>query len=395
MKRRTSESGYAMLMVFVLASAIAIALYLEMPRVMFERQRQKEQLLIDRGEQYSLAVRRFYNKFQKWPATMDDLENTNNMRFLRRRFKDPMTGKDDWRIVHEAAGVLTDSLVHPPQQQQQQNANGSTPANATFGTLTSSNPTGSSMSNPSGTTGSEQAPPMAPGLLFRPSDRGPLGTAHGGVSPEDGGLSGFGSDYQSAGVPPSDQMGTDTSGQNPAGDQTAQNNNPGAGQNGNPGQNLNPGLALNGGSGTSPIGMPGTQPPGVPPNGFSPLGPGATGPNPAINQIQQSLFGPRPTPGTSASASTQSPLSGGGIGIAGVASSAGFEGIKTYHDQRYYKKWEFTFDMSTLQQMQQQQLAPAGTPQPGANSPFGQPQPTQQPVQQNPTPPSSTIEQTL
>ena len=38
MKRR-SESGFAMLLVFVLAAAIAISLYMEMPRVAVESQR--------------------------------------------------------------------------------------------------------------------------------------------------------------------------------------------------------------------------------------------------------------------------------------------------------------------------------------------------------------------
>ena len=40
------ESGYAMLLVFLMAAMIAIALYKEMPRVAFEAQRSKELLLI-------------------------------------------------------------------------------------------------------------------------------------------------------------------------------------------------------------------------------------------------------------------------------------------------------------------------------------------------------------
>jgi hypothetical protein len=50
MKHR-QESGFAMLFVFVMAAAIAIGLYMEMPRVAFESQRQREQMLIDRGGQ--------------------------------------------------------------------------------------------------------------------------------------------------------------------------------------------------------------------------------------------------------------------------------------------------------------------------------------------------------
>jgi hypothetical protein len=379
MKRRTPESGYAMLLVFVLAAAIAISLYMEVPRFMFERQREKEQLLIDRGEQYSLAIRRYYMKFQKWPASMDDLENTNNIRFLRRQYKDPMSGKADWRIIHEAAGVLTDSLVKTAQQQQQQantNGAGGAPANSAFGTLTSSNPVGSSMTATSGTgSDSQQPPPQAPGLLFRPSDRGPLGTAHGGVSPDQNGMAGFDSNDQNAALPPYGPQNTppsDAANQNGAPNASSgQNSNLNPGQ--NPAQNPNTGL--------------GTAPPGFGPGGPSPVPGGGPGTNPAINQIQQSLFGPRQsaTTGTAATSQDQT-LSGGGIGIAGVASKAEFEGIKRYHDQSAYNKWEFTFDMSTMQQLQQQQQqqqTPQGQTGPGTNSPF-QTQPQQQPNSSTP-----------
>ncbi len=48
-KGRESEAGFALLLVFVLAALIAISLYYELPRVMFERTRDKEQLLVDRA----------------------------------------------------------------------------------------------------------------------------------------------------------------------------------------------------------------------------------------------------------------------------------------------------------------------------------------------------------
>jgi len=392
MKRRTQESGYAMLFVFVLAAAIAITLYMEMPRVMFERQREKEQLLIDRGEQYSLAIRRYYMKFQRWPTTMDDLENTNNIRFLRRQYKDPMTGKADWRIIHEAAGVLTDSLVHPAQQRQT-NANGAngTQTNATFGTLTSSNPVGSSMTAAS-ETGSEEPPPKAPGMLFRPSDRGPLGTAHGGVSPDENGTAGFDNNDQSAALPasapenspPSDAANQNAASSGPSGQNPNSPQNPNPGQSQNPAQILNPAQNPNAGQypGQNPVPGQGSMPPGFGPGGPSPFPGGAQ--NPAVNQIQQSLFGGRQFSANPTAATSQNQtLSGGGIGIAGVASKAEFEGIKRYKDQGAYNKWEFTWDMSTMQQMQQQQMPQGQTGQ--GNSPFqGQPQ-----TQSNPTPANS------
>jgi hypothetical protein len=113
--RRARESGYAMLLVFLMAAVIAISLYNELPRVAFESQRAKEQLLIERGEQYKRAIQVFVRKMNRYPATIEELENTNGIRFLRKRYVDPMTGKDKWRLIHVNGGVLTDSIVQKPK----------------------------------------------------------------------------------------------------------------------------------------------------------------------------------------------------------------------------------------------------------------------------------------
>ena len=118
--RRQNERGFALLMVFAMAAAIAVMLYLEMPRVAFEHQRGKEALLVDRGEQYMRAIQMYHKKFNKLPQTLDDLDSTGNQRFLRRRYKDPMTGQDEWRLVHtDASGQYMDSLVHKRQDQKE------------------------------------------------------------------------------------------------------------------------------------------------------------------------------------------------------------------------------------------------------------------------------------
>ena len=109
------EGGFAMLLVFVMAAAIAITLYMEMPRVAFEAQRNKEALLIERGEQYTRAIQLYFRKFKKYPVKIEDLEETNQIRFLRKRYIDPMTGKSEWRMIHIGpGGVFTDSLTHKP-----------------------------------------------------------------------------------------------------------------------------------------------------------------------------------------------------------------------------------------------------------------------------------------
>jgi hypothetical protein len=116
-RRRNSESGFALLLVFVIAAGIAIGMLMQLPRFAFETQRSREQMLIDRGEQYKRAITLYVRKFGRYPGKMDDLENTNNLRFLRRRYVDPMTGKDDWRVIHAGpGGVLLDSQVQKNQQ---------------------------------------------------------------------------------------------------------------------------------------------------------------------------------------------------------------------------------------------------------------------------------------
>jgi type II secretory pathway pseudopilin PulG len=55
-RARRKDSGFALLLILLLAAVIAITLYMEIPRVAFETQRQKEQLLVARGEQYKRAI---------------------------------------------------------------------------------------------------------------------------------------------------------------------------------------------------------------------------------------------------------------------------------------------------------------------------------------------------
>ncbi len=112
MKRRRDESGFAMLLVFLMAASIAIMMYRELPRAAFEAQRAKEEMLQERGEQYIRAIQLYVAKWKSYPPSIDVLEKTNNVRYLRKRYKDPMTGKDEWRVIHvNSAGQLTDSII--------------------------------------------------------------------------------------------------------------------------------------------------------------------------------------------------------------------------------------------------------------------------------------------
>ena len=80
------ERGSALLIVFVFAAIVAIMLYKSIPDAFFESQRQKEQVLIDRGKEYKTAIKRFYTRNQRYPTSLEQRDNFNNVRYSRRRF---------------------------------------------------------------------------------------------------------------------------------------------------------------------------------------------------------------------------------------------------------------------------------------------------------------------
>jgi len=91
-----------------------IAMAASVPYAKVAIKRDKEEELIHRGTQYARAIGRYYKKFGRYPASLEQLENTNNMRFLRKRYKDPMTGKDDWTIIHFGEAQMRTSGLNGP-----------------------------------------------------------------------------------------------------------------------------------------------------------------------------------------------------------------------------------------------------------------------------------------
>lgn len=205
MKRHRKDSGFAMLLVLLMAAVIAITLYSEIPRVAFEAQRQKEQLLVARGEQYKRAITVFFRENKRYPAKIEDLESFNNKRYLRKRFVDPLTGKDEWRIIHIANGVLTDSKTMSQKKDDSKTASvntfvgvdatmGAAPSQGGSGATSALNrrrasdggPGGAMMVGPDGQPvqvqqgGVTMTPPGTPGGAPLPGQVGQLGNFAGG-----------------------------------------------------------------------------------------------------------------------------------------------------------------------------------------------------------------------
>jgi type II secretory pathway pseudopilin PulG len=105
---RRSERGYILLMLMLFVALLAIAAGALAPSLAFRVKRDREEEMVHRGVQYARALKLFVKKTGRYPTRIEELENTNNIRFLRKRYKDPITGKD-FKLLHVGEVQLSSS----------------------------------------------------------------------------------------------------------------------------------------------------------------------------------------------------------------------------------------------------------------------------------------------
>src|SRR4051812_5014992 len=81
-------------------AVLTISLLAASQSIATQIKRDREDEMVHRGQQYVRAIRRYYRKFGRYPAKIEDLEVSNNIRFLRRRYKDPMVPNGEWKVLH-------------------------------------------------------------------------------------------------------------------------------------------------------------------------------------------------------------------------------------------------------------------------------------------------------
>src|ERR1700719_2712498 len=96
---KPSESGYILISVMILLAVFLIAMAVAAPKVAESIQRDRELETMQRGKQYIRAIKLYYKKFHAYPPNLDALVKTNEIRFLRKKYIDPMTGKDEWKPI--------------------------------------------------------------------------------------------------------------------------------------------------------------------------------------------------------------------------------------------------------------------------------------------------------
>jgi hypothetical protein len=103
-RSRRNEHGYIMLTLVLAMALMIIFAAVIVPSITFDIKRDRELEMIHRGVQYSRAIRAYYKKFGRYPTKIEDLESSNNLRFLRKRYKDPENCKNgkcaDFKLLH-------------------------------------------------------------------------------------------------------------------------------------------------------------------------------------------------------------------------------------------------------------------------------------------------------
>src|SRR5437879_7925651 len=98
MKKRRRDAGFSLAALIFFATAASILAAAAVPAYQMQAKREREKELIFRGEEYTRAIQKYQRKFGVNPGSIDQLVQTNGLRFLRRAYKDPITGKD-FRLI--------------------------------------------------------------------------------------------------------------------------------------------------------------------------------------------------------------------------------------------------------------------------------------------------------
>jgi type II secretory pathway pseudopilin PulG len=93
------EEGYILAGVVILLAVFMIMISVAVPKIRADIRRDQELETMHRGQQYVRALQLYYRHFHHYPGSIDELEDTNGVRFLRRRYEDPLTRSDDWTPV--------------------------------------------------------------------------------------------------------------------------------------------------------------------------------------------------------------------------------------------------------------------------------------------------------
>jgi type II secretory pathway pseudopilin PulG len=97
--RRQRDGGYLLLSILLMMAFMIIAATVAAPRMVQQIKRDREEEMIHRGTEYARAIKKFYKKNGRYPTNLDDLDK-GQVKYLRKRYKDPLTKNGQWTMLH-------------------------------------------------------------------------------------------------------------------------------------------------------------------------------------------------------------------------------------------------------------------------------------------------------
>lgn len=107
-----NDRGFALAALIIFLTALSISLAVAVPPYQMQAQRELEQELIFRGEEYVRAIQKYQRTYGIFPPNVDALLNTNGIRYLRRPYTDPITDEDFRLLTVNPDGTINGSLIY-------------------------------------------------------------------------------------------------------------------------------------------------------------------------------------------------------------------------------------------------------------------------------------------
>jgi len=108
-RARQLESGFTYLGLMAAIVVMGILLTMASRVWTFSGQRDKEAQLLWAGDQYRLAIMRYFTFDHHYPLTLQDLLQDDSSpvarHYLRRLYRDPISGDADWTLLMDPTGV--------------------------------------------------------------------------------------------------------------------------------------------------------------------------------------------------------------------------------------------------------------------------------------------------
>ena len=214
-RRKRSEEGFALVGLIVVIFIILLGLSVAAPTVARALRREREVEAVHRADAYVSAIRRYYLKNGTYPGSLEQLEKTNNIRYLRQKYNDPMTGKPDWRLIkvgenkttvkgffgQPLAGLANTGLGSSSLTPSGSSSAGSTAFGGATSSLGASGATGSSAANTTDTSSQAGAASSFGSSFGNTGSTGAAGSTSGSASASGGLQSQSGSSFSGSGAP--------------------------------------------------------------------------------------------------------------------------------------------------------------------------------------------------